>query len=191
MGALTSKVIWGQLDEDDPSGVGQVADDADELEVRVTLAEGATLPDYKTTGAAGMDLCALARHELRYGEPALVDTGVSMALPYLLYGQIMGRSGLAAHHGIAVHPGVIDTDYRGTIKVLVTRWQGVDEPYVIEPGDRIAQLLVLPVARPALVVCTTLDDTARGEGGFGSTGVAVAEAASASAPEPAAAPAPA
>jgi len=182
MGALSSKVIWGQLDEDDPSGAAQMANEPAELEVRVTLAEGATLPDYKTTGAAGMDLHALERHELRYGETVLVDTGVSMALPYLLYGQIMGRSGLAAHHGISVHPGVVDTDYRGRIKILMTRWQGVDEPYVVEPGDRIAQLLILPVARPMLITVTDLDETERGEGGFGSTGRAAAVAEEAPAP---------
>lgn len=162
MGALTSKVIWG------------TADEPPDLNVSVTLTPDATLPDYATTGAAAMDLHAAQRTELLYDTPVLIDTGVSLALPYFLYGQLQGRSGLALKKGIHIHPGVIDCDYRGTIKVLMTQTkhaQSSEAPsHVIEKGDRIAQLLFLPVARPGLQVVDTLPTTDRGTGGFGSTG---------------------
>ena len=174
MGALYSKVVWGA---DLPE---IVEGEMPELTVQVTLAEGATLPNYTTTGAAGMDLHALERTELYPHVPTLVDTGVSVALPFMLYGQIAGRSGLAAKHAIRVHSGVIDCDFRGRIKVLVIHEPpptvsyldptGMPQPsYVIGKNDRVAQLLILPVARPGLEVVPTLDATARGEGGFGST----------------------
>lgn len=172
MGALTSKVMWG-------------TEDAPDLVVPVTLSEGATMPDYATTGSAGMDLHAAERVELQRGVMTLVDTGVSMALPFMLYGQIRGRSGLALHHNVHVHPGVIDTDYRGTIKVMLLCHGGegppTNSPYIVEKGDRIAQLLVLPIARPGMQVVDALPPTKRGEGGFGSTGtnaVVVAQPAS-------------
>lgn len=185
MGALYSKVVWG-------------AEDSPELEVPITLSADATMPDYATTGAAGLDLHAAERVELEIGKPALVETGVSIALPFMLYGQIQGRSGLAYKESLYVHPGVVDCDFRGTIKVMVVHNKPVltfadrdeypdgpppafKEPpakrppsYVIEKGDRIAQLLVLPVARPGLRIVDALPATTRGEGGFfGSTGVRV------------------
>jgi dUTP pyrophosphatase len=178
MGSLTSKVIWGTPDE--PA----------DLNVPVTLTPDATLPDYATTGAAAMDLHAAERVQIFYDTPVLVETGVSIALPYFLYGQIQGRSGLALKKGIRVHPGVIDCDYRGTIKVLMTQTirdasnEDNDEAppakrprlpsHTVEKGDRIAQLLFLPVARPGLQIVDTLPATERGTGGFGSTGTAAA-----------------
>lgn len=176
MGGLYSKVVWG-------------AEDIPELVVPITLSPDATMPDYATTGAAGLDLHAAERVELELGKPALVETGVSIALPYMLYGQIQGRSGLAYKVSLHVHPGVIDCDFRGSIKVMVVHNKAIGafdyldlkEPpakpppsYVIEKGDRIAQLLVLPVARPGLQIVDALPTTARGEGGFGSTGVQMA-----------------
>ena len=157
MGALYSKVVWG-------------AEDSPDLVVPITLTDDATVPDYATTGAAGMDLHAAERVELEPGKPALVETGVSMALPFMLYGQIQGRSGLAYKESLYVHPGVVDCDFRGSIKVLATHTKPSKYNYVIEKGDRIAQLLVLPVARPGLKIVTELPVTTRGEGGFGSTG---------------------
>ena len=156
MGAFYSKVVWG-------------AEDSPDLVVPITLTDDATVPDYATTGAAGMDLHAAERVELEPGKPALVETGVSMALPFMLYGQIQGRSGLAYKESLYVHPGVVDCDFRGSIKVLATHTKPSKYNYVIEKGDRIAQLLVLPVARPGLKIVTELPVTTRGEGGFGST----------------------
>jgi dUTP pyrophosphatase len=98
--------------------------------------------------------------------PTKVDTGVCIALPWLCYGQIQGRSSVAAKN-VDAFPGVIDADYRGRIQVLLTN-RG-SEPYAVARGDRVAQLLVLPVARPVLERVDSLVPTARGDGGFGST----------------------
>ena len=139
-----------------------------DIVIPIALADGAAAPEFKSAAAAGMDLCALEGIQLEYGIPTKIDTGVSMALPFLLYGQIAGRSSMAAK-GIATFPGVIDSDYRGSIKVLLTNQSPDKRLYTIEAGERIAQLLVLPVARPMLDVVAKLETTARGEGGFGST----------------------
>lgn len=192
MGALYSKVVWGVVsDEEGNHHTIQLPADAKHgpvpLHVPTTIAEGGVFPTYATQGSAGLDLHALEDVVLLHDNPQLVSTGVSVALPSILYGQIAGRSGLATHHGVTVHPGVIDSDYRGEIKVLMTFFQhrnssssAREKTYTITKGDRIAQLLVLPVVRPPLVVVRSLDETARGEGGFGSTGMAEAVEAPAS-----------
>ncbi len=159
MGALTSKVVWGQLDDDNPATSAGGANPLQELEVPITVAKGATVPDYRTTGAAGMDLHSLDRHQLCCGIPTLVDTGVAIALPFMLYGQVIGRQGLAAHHNITVHPRTVDCDSRDSILLLVTLWDETGA-HVIEPGDCIARLVILPVARPALTVVETLVELA-------------------------------
>jgi dUTP pyrophosphatase len=129
-------------------------------------------PSYQTEGAAGMDLCAALAEPLTLapGERALVPTGWSVAIPPGFEGQVRPRSGLALKHGVTVlnAPGTIDADYRGEIKVvLVNHGQA---PFSVGRGDRIAQLVVCPVARAELREVERLDDTARGAGGYGSTG---------------------
>ena len=129
-------------------------------------------PRYATTGAAGLDLSADVDGPvvINPGERAAVPTGLAMALPAGHEGQVRPRSGLAAKHGITVvnAPGTIDEDYRGEVKVLLVNLGSA--PFTIQPGDRIAQLVVAPVTKVAVTVVTSLDETARGAGGFGSTG---------------------
>lgn len=148
----------------------------------VRLPHGADLPlpAYETAGAAGMDLRAAVPADapvlLAPGERALVPTGLAIQLPEGFEAQVRPRSGLAVKHGITVlnAPGTVDSDYRGEVKVpLVNHGQ---EPFAIGRGDRIAQMVIAPVTRATLVEVATLDDTARGDGGFGSTGVAEPEA---------------
>ena len=136
----------------------------------LTLAEGATLPTYQTPGAAGMDLCCSEDVELAPMERRLVGTGVRMAIPEGYEAQVRPRSGLAVRYGISMvnTPGTIDSDYRGEIKVLLINLGA--EVVTFDKGERIAQLVVCPVARAELKVVETLDGTGRGEGGFGSTG---------------------
>ena len=132
------------------------------------------LPSYETQGAAGADLRAnLAdRGEivLEPGARALVPTGLRMAIPEGYEVQIRPRSGLALKHGITLpnSPGTIDSDYRGPLGVIVQN--GGTEPVTLSHGMRIAQMVVAPVIRASFELSAALDDTARGSGGFGSTG---------------------
>ena len=132
------------------------------------------LPKFETALAAGADLRAAldADMSLAPGERALVPTGFAMALPAGYEAQIRPRSGLAYKHGITClnTPGTIDADYRGEVKVLLIN-HGQD-PFTITRGERIAQMVIAPITQPDFVSVETLDDTARGEGGFGSTGTA-------------------
>lgn len=131
------------------------------------------LPKFETALAAGADLRAAldANMVLTPGERALVPTGFAMALPAGYEAQIRPRSGLAYKHGITClnTPGTIDADYRGEVKVLLIN-HGQD-PFTITRGERIAQMVIAPITQPDFARVETLDDTARGEGGFGSTGV--------------------
>jgi dUTP pyrophosphatase len=142
------------------------------LEVKRLHAE-ATIPAYATEGAAGLDLAAAIDSpiEMRPGAVCKVPTGVAVALPPGHEGQIRPRSGLAARHGITVlnAPGTIDEDFRGEIQVLLVHHGA--EVHVIQPGDRVAQLVVAPIARVAVSVVDSLASTERGERGFGSTGL--------------------
>ncbi len=139
-------------------------------------AQGLPLPRYATEQSAGMDLpAALADQErptiiLEPGQRALVSTGLRIALPPGFEAQVRPRSGLAVKHGVTVinSPGTVDADYRGTIKVGLINLGG--EPFVIKHGDRIAQLIIAPVSRAEFRVVTELPESARGTGGFGSTG---------------------
>jgi len=137
------------------------------------LAHGADLPlpAYESDGAAGLDLRAAESCEIAAGGRALVPTGLTIALPHGFEGQVRPRSGLAAKHGVTVlnAPGTIDYDYRGEVKVILVNFG--DAPFHIARGDRIAQLIVAPVTRVAVEEASTLDATARGSGGFGSSGV--------------------
>jgi dUTP pyrophosphatase len=128
------------------------------------------LPSYATSGSAGMDLRSAESLTLKPGDRALVATGIAIALPDHYEAQVRPRSGLAVKYGVTVlnSPGTIDADYRGEIKVpLINHGQ---EDFVITRGDRIAQLVVASVTTAVLVEVETLDETARGAGGFGSSG---------------------
>lgn len=132
------------------------------------------LPVYETEASAGMDLrAALPDGEaltLKPGDVALVPTGFAMALPVGYEAQVRPRSGLAAKHAVTVlnTPGTIDADYRGEVKVILTNFGS--EPFVIERGMRIAQMVIAPVTMAEWRVMDDLDETRRGAGGFGSTG---------------------
>ena len=137
------------------------------------------LPSYETSEAAGMDLRAAVPEDapltLKPGARELVPTGFAMAIPTGFEAQIRPRSGLALKHGLSLvnAPGTIDSDYRGEIKIILIN-QG-DEDFEISRGMRIAQMVIAPVLQVAIEPVTSLDDTARGAGGFGSTGVAAKE----------------
>lgn len=142
------------------------------VQVQLLRPDRAELPVYATVDAAGLDLTAAIDAPITLGslERAAVATGIAIALPRGYEGQIRPRSGLAAKHGVTVvnAPGTIDADYRGEIKVLLINVSR--EPYAIQPGDRIAQMIIAPFTQATLVHVEALDATARGEGGFGSTG---------------------
>jgi dUTP pyrophosphatase len=132
------------------------------------------LPAYATAQSAGLDLMAAIEGEivLAPGARQLVSTGLAIALPAGYEAQVRPRSGLALKHGITVlnSPGTIDADYRGEVKVLLINHGA--EPFRLQRGDRIAQMVVAPVTRIAWNVVAALDETERGAGGYGSTGIA-------------------
>ncbi len=134
--------------------------------------EGLPLPSYATVHSAGCDLRAAVETAvvLAPGDRAAIPTGLSVAIPVGFEGQVRPRSGLAFAHGVTVAnaPGTIDADYRGELKVLLVNL-GRD-PFTVARGERIAQLVVAPCVQVAWVGVEALDDTARGAGGFGSTG---------------------
>ena len=141
---------------------------------RLAHADGLPLPAYQTAEAAGLDLQAAvpdgAPVTLAPGQYALVPTGLAIALPPGHEAQVRPRSGLAAKHGVTVlnSPGTIDADYRGEIKVILINHGTA--PFVINRGERIAQMVIAPVVQAALIAVATLSATDRGAGGFGSTG---------------------
>ena len=135
--------------------------------------ENAVIPKRATEGSAGLDLCACidAPLTLSSGDTALIPTGLAIELPSSQYGAfVFARSGLSIKHGIGLlnAVGVIDSDYRGEIKVGVINQ--IKEPYTMEPGERIAQLVIMPVATLPVEEAQTLGESERGAGGFGSTG---------------------
>jgi dUTP pyrophosphatase len=139
--------------------------------LRLNHGAGLQLPAYATDGAAGMDICAAESLTLRVGKRHAVATGFAFAIPDGYEVQVRPRSGLALKHGITclTPPGTIDSDYRGEVKVILANL-GEDD-FIITKGDRIAQIVVAPVTQGTMVEVGSLDDTARGTGGFGSTGV--------------------
>ncbi len=136
------------------------------------LREAAVLPERKTPGSAGYDLCACIAGEftIEPGELAIFPTGLAAEIPQGCAGMIFTRSGLGVKHGIAVANGVgvIDSDYRGEIHVGLRN--SSKTAYTIQPGERIAQLIIMPVCLPAVEEAVELSGTQRGENGFGSTG---------------------
>ena len=144
-------------------------------EVRISIqrsgrAREFPLPAYATQGSAGVDLRASEPCVIPPGGRALVPTGLRIALPEGYEAQVRPRSGLALKHGVTLlnSPGTIDSDYRGEIGVILINLG--QEPFSIQPGDRIAQMVFAPVTRGVWDEVETLDETERGAGGFGSTG---------------------
>lgn len=140
----------------------------EQVEVLVT---GSPVPSYAHPGDAGADLVSTEQVRLAPGQRALIGTGVRIALPDGYVAFVVPRSGLAAKHGITVvnSPGTVDAGYRGEIKVTLLNTDAA-EPFDIAPGDRIAQLIVMPVSRATFLPVDALPDSVRGDGGFGSTG---------------------
>jgi dUTP pyrophosphatase len=148
----------------------------DRLQVEVLAmrvgAHETSAPVYQSLEAAGMDLPAAVDQDvvIAAGHRALIPTGWAFAIPPGLEGQVRPRSGLALRHGVTVlnSPGTIDADYRGEVKVVLVNFG--HEPFTVRRGDRIAQLVIAPIAKATLRIATSLDTTERGPGGYGSTG---------------------
>ena len=137
---------------------------------RLPHGHGLDLPAYATAGAAGMDVVSAEDVTIAPGARHAVATGLAMAIPHGFEVQVRPRSGLALKHGITVPntPGTIDSDYRGELKVILINHSA--EAFAIRRGDRVAQLVLAPVTRAVWLAVDELDETARGAGGFGSTG---------------------
>ena len=142
------------------------------MKVKIVNKSAYPTPSYATEKSAGMDLKADIKEPVTLGplERALIPTGLYIALPDGTEAQVRPRSGLAAKHGISVlnAPGTIDADYRGEVKVILVNLS--NEPFVVNPGERIAQMVVAQYAKVEGEEVEILDETLRGEGGFGSTG---------------------
>lgn len=146
----------------------------EKINISCTVKKGAIVPEYKTAGAAGADVCAFLEESvtLAVGKRVLVPTGLSFEIPEGYEIQVRPRSGLAFKNGVTVlnTPGTIDSDYRGELKILLVNHGDAD--FVINSGDRIAQIVVAPVTLGIFTEASELSETERGAGGFGSTGVA-------------------
>lgn len=143
------------------------------LQVKARLNPESTIPRYSSEGAAGMDLCTTIPFQLKPGERKLVPTGLRLAIPGGFEGQIRPRSGLALKHGISMvnSPGTIDSDYRGEIGLILINLG--TETFEAEIGDRVGQIVFAPIARAEIIVVNELEDSIRGEQGFGSTGLKI------------------
>ena len=143
------------------------------VNIKCVASKGAIIPEYKTSGAAGADLCALLDEPLVIpaGSSAMVPTGLFFEIPVGYEVQVRPRSGLAAKNGVTVlnSPGTIDSDYRGEIKVILINLGAAD--FTINSGDRIAQMVIAPVTQASFTLTDSLSETERGTGGFGSTGL--------------------
>ena len=158
---MLKKIIW--------AGSG---DNMEILKIK-KLRDDAKVPHRATSGSAGLDLCASIDEPitLEAGDTAVIPTGIAIALPSAEYGAfVFPRSGIAVKHGIGLlnSVGVIDSDYRGEIMVGVINQ--IKTPYTIQPGERIAQMVIMPVSMMPVEEVSDLDETGRGAGGFGSTG---------------------
>lgn len=142
------------------------------IELKIKLLEdGLPVPRYQHDGDAGLDLPSRIDYRLEPGERARIPTGIAVAIPRGYAGFVMVRSGLAARHGISCvnSPGLIDAGYRGELTIILLNTDR-HEPFLIRRGDRIAQLVLQKVIEATLVTVEELDETTRGDGGFGSTG---------------------
>lgn len=144
----------------------------EKVNVKIVLEEGVQAPQYATKGSAGMDVRANIKEPITLGtlERKLIPTGIKLAIPEGYEVQVRPRSGLALKHGISVvnTPGTIDADYRGEVGVVLINLSNT--PFVVEPQERIAQLVLNQVPQMELIEVVSLDDTERGGGGFGHTG---------------------
>lgn len=143
------------------------------IELRVTkVRDDAVLPTRAWSGDAGLDLSACETVTIGAGERAIVGTGLAVAIPDDHAGLVVPRSGLALRHGLSIvnTPGVVDAGYRGEVRVILLNTDR-EHAFTVEPGMRIAQLLVVPTRSVEVVEVSALDETARGDGGFGSSGV--------------------
>ncbi len=135
--------------------------------------KGLLLPAYASEGSSGMDIRAYVNEPvvLRPGETKLIPTGLAVSIPFGYEAQIRPRSGLALRHGIGLvnSPGTIDSDYRGEIGLIMINWG--DKSFVIKSGDRVAQMIISRVYQADILLVEDLDETTRGEGGFGHTGI--------------------
>ena len=142
------------------------------VEIKCLASQGAIVPEYKTSGAAGADVCAYLSEDvvIKKGCRAMIPTGLCFSIPQGFEIQVRPRSGLAAKNVVTVlnTPGTIDSDYRGEVKVILINLG--DEDFVVKNGDRIAQIVVAPVTIGLFQLVSELDETERGSGGFGSTG---------------------
>ena len=143
------------------------------MKCRIINRSGNELPAYATESSAGMDLRADIAEplEIKPLQRAMVPTGIFIALPEGTEAQVRPRSGLAAKYGVTVlnSPGTIDADYRGEVKVILVNLS--DTVFIVNPGDRIAQMVIARYEKVEWEACDSLDETSRGEGGFGSTGI--------------------
>jgi len=144
------------------------------VNVKLLSKQGAVLPEYKTSGAAGADVCAYLPDgpiQIESGKVAIIPTGLFFEIPQGYEIQVRPRSGLAAKNSVTVlnTPGTIDSDYRGELKVILINLG--EKAFTVNNGERIAQIIVAPVIQAAFEISQTLSQTQRGEGGFGSTGV--------------------
>ena len=129
----------------------------------------ATLPNYAHPGDAGMDFYANETVTISPNERKIISTGIAMAIPQGYVGLVWDKSGLASNHGLKTMAGVIDASYRGEIKILLHNLS--NKPYLVEKGNKIAQMLIQPVEQREVVEVEDLNDTSRGADGFGSTGL--------------------
>ena len=143
------------------------------VSVKIIAEKGAVIPEYKTTGAAGADVCAHIESDIviPVGKSAMIPTGLFFEIPEGYEIQVRPRSGLAAKNGITVlnTPGTIDSDYRGELRVILINLG--NEDFTIHNNDRIAQIIIAPVTQAIFIPAESLSETERGAGGFGSTGV--------------------
>ncbi len=133
------------------------------------IVQHAKAPTYANQNDAGMDFYSSESLQLQPGERKLISTGISMAIPSGYVGLIWDKSGLASKHGLKTMAGVIDAGYRGEVKILVHNLSNM--PYQIEQGNKVAQMLIQPVEQKNIIEVENLEDTERGEGGFGSSGI--------------------
>lgn len=139
------------------------------MNISITLSHPAAKPPKRANSTdAGADLHAVENYIIHPGERIMIETGLSLAIPEGFYGQVAPRSGLAAKSGVMTMAGVIDAAYRGTVKVLL--FNSGKESVTISTGDRVAQLIILPISLAEFVIVESLPDTVRGQGGFGSSG---------------------
>ncbi|MGN0729921.1 dUTP diphosphatase [Treponema sp.] len=146
---------------------------SEKVTLKCIAQKNAVVPSYKTEGAAGADVCAFLESPvvIRPGERALIPTGLSFEIPSGYEIQVRPRSGLALKNGVTVlnSPGTIDSDYRGELKVILANFG--QEDFVVNSGDRIAQIVISQVSAACFIPVNSISETLRGAGGFGSTGV--------------------